>query len=234
MNDVGGHVSARVSGPDILLRCRGADEEGILFTRDDQIGRFSSVGADGRNSELMPPIESPIHTAIYAARPDVRAVVHAHAPGSLLCGLTGIDVLPVRAYDYGPIRLVLEGVPTYESAALVDRPERAAALVATLGQKNACLMRGHGIVTTGTTVREATMRAIAYENAARMTWRLETSGRATIPMSEEEIVDSGGQGLTRSAATVNGSWFEWSWRYYRRLLAERDAGRMVPVDKGWP
>jgi 3,4-dihydroxyphthalate decarboxylase len=236
LNDVVGHVSARPADNEVLLRCRSSDEEGLLFTRSSQVAALSF--ADGRLSGaqngLTIPIEWPIHAAIYQARPDIKAVIHAHPPGALMCGLAGVEVLPMRVYDYAPIRVVLEGVPTYDSAAMIDRRERADALVAALGDKNVCLMRGHGIVSTGSSVREAVIRAIAYESAARMTWRLAAGGRDVIGLSEEEIQDSGGQSQGDTAAAVHGGWTDWSWRYYLRLLAERDAGRMVPIEKGWP
>ncbi|GAA5199876.1 class II aldolase/adducin family protein [Rugosimonospora acidiphila] len=237
LNDVVGHVSARPSDDEVLLRCRTPDEEGLLFTRSSQVASlaFKEGRVYGDQNGPTIPIEWPIHAAIYEARPDIGAVVHAHPPGALMCGLAGVEVLPMRVYDYAPIRVILEGVPTYPSAAMIDRPERAEGLVAALGDKHVCLMRGHGIVATGATVREATIRAIAYESAARMTWRLANSGREIIHLSAEEIGDSSGsssQGDT--AAAVHDGWADWSWRYYRRLLAERDAGRMVPVEKGWP
>jgi ribulose-5-phosphate 4-epimerase/fuculose-1-phosphate aldolase len=236
LNDVVGHVSARPAADEVLLRCRSTDEKGLLFTREDQVVPLSfGNGKLGDSGDLVIPIESPLHTAIYEARPDVKAVVHAHPPASLLCGITGIDVLPMRAYDYAPIRVILEGVAVYNSAAMIDRPERASALVTALGDKNVCLLRGHGIVATGTSVREATIRAISYESAARITWRLAASGKEMIPLSDEEVGDSTGiSPVSETAAAVHGGWSDWTWSYYLQLLAERDAGRHVPIEKGWP
>lgn len=236
LNDVVGHVSARPSEGEVLLRCRGTDEEGLLFTRSDQVVPLAFVdGKLGDSGDLIIPIESPLHTAIYEARPDVKAVVHAHPPSSLMCGITGVDVLPMRAYDYAPIRVILEGVAVHNSAAMIDRADRADALVAALGEKNVCLLRGHGIVATGTSVREATIRAISYEAAARITWQLVSSGKEMIPLSDEEVTDSSGtDSMAATAGSVHGSWIDWTWRYYLKILAERDAGRAVPIEKGWP
>lgn len=236
LNDVVGHVSARPADDQVLLRCRSTDEKGLLFTRTDQVVPLPfAQGKLGDSGDLIIPIESPLHTAIYEARPDVKAVVHAHPPASLLCGITGVDVLPMRAYDYAPIRVILEGVAFHDSAAMIDRPQRASALVDALGDKNVCLLRGHGIVATGTSVQEATLRAIAYESAARITWRQASSGRELIPLSEEEVGDSTGLSpVAETAAAVHGGWTEWTWGYYLQLLAERDAGRYVPIEKGWP
>jgi ribulose-5-phosphate 4-epimerase/fuculose-1-phosphate aldolase len=236
LNDVVGHVSARPADDEVLLRCRSTDEKGLLFTREYQVVPLSfDNGKLGDSGDLIIPIESPLHTAIYEARPDVKAVVHAHPPASLLCGITGVDVLPMRAYDYAPIRVILEGVALYNSAAMIDRPERASALVAALGDKNVCLLRGHGLVATGTSVQEATIRAISYESAARITWRLAASGKEMIPLSDEEVGDSTGiSPVAETAAAVHGGWNDWTWGYYLQLLAERDAGRHVPIEKGWP
>ena len=236
LNDVAGHVSARGPGDVLLMRCRTSDERGLLFTSDHQVSQLSfRLGELGPSDGPVIPIESPIHTAIYQARPDVGAVVHAHPPASLLCGLTHANVLPLRAYDYLPIRTVLEGIPVYESAAMIDRPERADALVEALGDRHVCLLRGHGIVATGATVREAALRAITYENAARMTWRLVSSGLRVDPLGEDEIRDAGIlSGAGQTAQTVQGGWADWNWQYLLSLLVERDAGRFIPLEKGWP
>lgn len=236
LNDVAGHVSARPLDDTILLRCRTADERGLLFTDDSQVADIAFDGRElGPSSGPIIPIEVPIHTAVYSARPDVKAVVHAHPPSSLLCGLTRVDVLPLRAYDYLPVRTVLDGIAVHESAAMIDRPERAQALVDALGEKNVCLLRGHGIVATGASVPQAAIRAIAYENAARMTWRLAASGLSAPPLDPEEVADSHPGSVTDStSATVQGNWGDWNWQYYLALLAERDAGRAIPLEKGWP
>lgn len=236
LNDVAGHVSARARGDSLLMRCRTEDERGLLFTSDPQVAQLNfKDGVLGDSDGPVIPIEASIHTAIYRARPDVGAVVHAHPPASLLCGLTHADVLPLRAYDYLPIRTVLEGIAVYESAAMIDRPERADALVQALGDRHVCLLRGHGIVATGATVREATLRAIAYENAARMTWQLVSSGLPVDGLNEDEVRDADHtSGAGQTAKAIQGSWADWNWQYLLALLAERDAGRTIPLEKGWP
>ena len=74
-----GHVSARIPGTDTFYistrRSPGlADENGLLVI--DTSGKVLS-GEGAPNSEFW------IHARIYAARPDVGAVVHAHPPACI-------------------------------------------------------------------------------------------------------------------------------------------------------
>src|SRR6478672_12335260 len=74
-----GHVSARIPGTnELLVRARGLDETGLLFTRPEDIIR---ADLDGNTTETGPgvslPQEFPIHAEVLRARPEAMSVVHA-------------------------------------------------------------------------------------------------------------------------------------------------------------
>jgi len=101
-----GHVSARV-GDRMLIRCRGPREHGLQFTTSQDI---RLVDLDGRNGELeggwAVPNELPIHGELLRARPEMGAVVHAHPPAVLLCGITDLPLRPVfGAYNIPAMRI---------------------------------------------------------------------------------------------------------------------------------
>jgi hypothetical protein len=92
-----GHVSARrTSGAAMLIRGRGREESGLLFTkaRDVVAADFAGQKLDKR-SVLKTPNESVIHGEIYKARPNVGAIVHAHPPSIVLTSMAGIKLRPI-------------------------------------------------------------------------------------------------------------------------------------------
>ena len=77
VREITGHVSARIPGSDeMLIRCRGQEESGLLFTVPEDIRR---VSYDGKGPDLegkySPPGELPIHGESFKARPEVGCEV---------------------------------------------------------------------------------------------------------------------------------------------------------------
>jgi len=177
-HDIIGHISARGAEPGtIWVRCRGANESGLLRTQPDAVRLVSTEdpGDPGEGYDL--PLELPIHTSVYRARPDVLAVAHAHAPYAVLCSVAGIPLRPVYgSYESDGMLLAYDGVPTYPRSRHVSDNVVGREMADCLGQHRACLLRGHGIVTTGRSVAEAVLTAIRLERLAWFTWQLSLVG----------------------------------------------------------
>ncbi|HEX7785703.1 MAG TPA: class II aldolase/adducin family protein, partial [Methylomirabilota bacterium] len=146
-----GHVSARHDrDPDRFLMSRSRAPE--LVTAAD-IMEYDldgeAVDARGRGSYL----ERFIHSEIYRARPDVRAVVHDHSPSVIPFGVTSATLRPL----YHMSAFLSGGVPVFDIRAatggdtdmLVRTPALGRALARTLGPRPVALMRGHGAVVVG-------------------------------------------------------------------------------------
>jgi ribulose-5-phosphate 4-epimerase/fuculose-1-phosphate aldolase len=213
MEGILGHVSARIAESDeMLIRCRGEEETGVFFTSGEAIRRvnFDGQGSD-REGRYEAPKELPIHGEIYKVRPDVGCVIHAHPPAALICGITKLDFRPIfGAFNIPAMRMTLEGIPVFPRSVLIDKPELAAAMIEVMGQKDICLLRGHGVTVTGRTVEEATVRALNFNTLARVTLHIAQSGRQAndiSPQDREELPDLG--------STFNTTWV---WRYYVRLV----------------
>lgn len=73
--DFNGHMSARMPGSDHLFI--NAREVSRVSVRSEDIVTVDSSGRQVAG-EGTPPSETPIHTRIYAARPDVHSVAHLH------------------------------------------------------------------------------------------------------------------------------------------------------------
>lgn len=185
-----GHVSARV-GDRMLIRCRGPREHGLQFTTSQDVWL---VDLDGRNGELQGgwavPNELPIHGELLRARPEMGAVVHAHPPAVLLCGITDLPLRPVfGAYNIPAMRMALDGVPVYPRSVLIRRPELAAEMLAAMGDSPVCVLRGHGITVAGETVVQAVVRALDLNALASVTLELARLGRAAPEIPAEDVAE---------------------------------------------
>jgi ribulose-5-phosphate 4-epimerase/fuculose-1-phosphate aldolase len=164
-----GHVSARdPNNPNHFLMSRSLAP--ALVTADD-IMEFDLDGnaIDPRGRSLF--LERFIHSEIYKARPDVMSVVHTHSPGVIPFGVSQVLL---RAMFHNAAFLAA-GTPVWdirkdfgETDMLVRDPSRGKSLAETLGDKPVVLMRGHGDVTVGPTVKMAVFRAYYTDVDARL------------------------------------------------------------------
>ena len=232
MKDVLGHVSVRIpdAPEEMLIRCRGREESGLLFTEDDDIRRsdFSGTSSDLAGQYMLPG-ELPIHGESLRLRPEVGCVIHAHPPAALLCGLAGIEFRPMLgAYDGGfSLRLALDGIPEYPRSVLISRPDLAVELISFMGSRSVCLMRGHGVTVVGATVEDATVRAIQFEALCRITWQLAVAGKTPHQVPPPDVAEFGvtlarGQRISRLGERAADS----IWRYWVKMLDYR--GALVP------
>jgi L-fuculose-phosphate aldolase len=119
------------------------------------------------------PPELPLHQAIYRARPDVNAVVHSHAPHTLVFGTTDLELRPVShegAYFAGKT-----GLFTTTSNTVLDI-ETGDAIAEALADGNGVFLRNHGGVVVGKSVRHAAIFAQVLERACRLQLLAESSG----------------------------------------------------------
>ena len=208
-----GHVSVRLpESNEMFIRCRSADECGVMFTKASDIRRVDFHGqSTDLNDEYKVPKEYPIHCEIYKARPDVQCVIHAHPPYVLICGIAGLGFRPIfGSYNIPAMRMALEGIPIFPRSLLVSRPELAVPLVEIIGQKHICLMKGHGITVTGTTVEEAPIRALNFKILAQVTLQAALLGKQSADIPLDDIAE-----LPDLGSTFNDQWI---WRYYEKKV----------------
>jgi ribulose-5-phosphate 4-epimerase/fuculose-1-phosphate aldolase len=228
-----GHVSARLDGERMLIRCRGKSEAGLVFTQAEAV---RSVGFDGKGLDLPgeyeTPTELPIHGEIYRARPQVGAVVHAHPRASLICTLLGLELQPIfGAFDPNAMALAAVGIPIFPRSILIRERALGESLVASMSNKHVCILRGHGIVTTGATVQEATIRAIQLETLASITLEIAKAGGTPNLISPEDqaYFRTLREAQDAKAASHGKDVFNWTWRHYVRLLEDSEKKAGAPV-----
>jgi ribulose-5-phosphate 4-epimerase/fuculose-1-phosphate aldolase len=197
VENVLGHVSVRTGDDKMLIRCRGPQERGLLFTTPEDI---HEVTLDGRG-DLPPgysvPHELPIHGEILRARGDVGSVVHAHPQSTVVAALAGANLAPVfGAFNIPAMRLAVAGVPVYRRSVLVRRPELGRELVAAMEGKSVCLMLGHGMTSVGEGLEQAVVRALDLDVLARTALALASVGGTSWQVPAEdlaELPDLGGE-----------------------------------------
>ncbi len=186
-DDVLGHVSVRLDDDRILLRCRGPQDRGLLFTVADDI---RVVGLDGHADSdrgYTLPSEMHIHTELYRARPDVRAVVHAHPREVMVADLARIELRQTfGAYNIPASRLARRGVPVYPRPVLISTTALGRAVAETVGDDGAAILRGHGIVTVGGSVEQATMLALDLVELARIATQVALLGGRPQALRDED------------------------------------------------
>lgn len=221
-----GHVSARLDDRTMLIRCRGKDEAGLAFTRPDYARAcdFSGGALDGAG-DYAAPMELPIHGELYRTRPEIGAVVHAHAPAAMTCSLAGLELKPIfGSYDPDALWLALDGVPVFPRSALIRDPTLAGDMAACMSGKSVCVLYGHGVVATGATVEEATLRAIRLETLAQTTLAVVHAGGKPVSIGDDDLAFFQGLRARSSDQNLARNMTAGTWRHYMKLL-ERHEGR---------
>lgn len=182
-----GHVSARSpANPKHFLMARSVAP--ALVTAED-IMEFDGNGepVDARGRAIF--LERFIHAAIYRARPDVMAVVHAHSLGVIPFANSKTPLRPM----FHNAAFVGAGAPVWDIAKdfgatnmLVRDNAIGDSLAQALGDKAIVLMRGHGDVAVGSAVKVAVFRAYYTDVDARLQTQALALGPDIAFLSPEE------------------------------------------------
>lgn len=188
-----GHVSVRIDDA-LLIRCRGPEERGLAWTTPDDIRLVDHTGRPAAPGELdggwTPPNELPLHTAVLRADPGFRAVVHAHPPAVVAADLAGLAIRPVvGAYDIPGAKLAAGGVPVYPRGVLVRNDDLAAEMVSAMGNRPVVVLRGHGLTSSGASVQEAVLRAIAVDVIARLSLTIVSAGGSLVDLPDADLAE---------------------------------------------
>jgi len=165
----GGNVSARIPGtqeawitPSQLFKGRLTPD---MMVRIDLDGNAADPDAAAPSSERL------LHCEIYRARPEVEAVVHAHAAYATILGMSGIPFTPVttEAAFFGDIPRVPFIMPGSRDLAVAVREA--------LGAGSAVLMRNHGLVVAASSLRQAANAAEIVERVSQLIWSCHAVGK---------------------------------------------------------
>jgi ribulose-5-phosphate 4-epimerase/fuculose-1-phosphate aldolase len=210
--DVLGHVSVRVGDDRLLVRCRGPQERGLMFTTPGDVRLVDLDGEGELYGGYEVPNELPIHTELLRRRPEVTSVVHAHPPAVLVTGLADVRLRPVfGAYNMPAARMALDGVPVFPRSVLIRRRELAAQMCAAMEGSDVCVLRGHGITTAGTSVEQAVVRALNLDSLARVNLELARLGALPDELPVADVAELPDLGAAFNDLNV--------WRHHTARLA---------------
>ena len=158
--DAFGHLSVRYPGRDDCFVINRGMSPSLAEASDFIVCDFEGKVLAGKGH---PNGEWPIHAAILKARVDVACVLHSH---SRLSRIFSLSPHKLRGLLTSSSPEWQGGLPLYRAAGLVTSLEKGAALANVLGEESAALLRGHGAVVVGRSVRATVMKAIVLKQNA--------------------------------------------------------------------
>jgi L-ribulose-5-phosphate 4-epimerase len=158
--DFMGHLSARISNDAFVITPRFAS-----FSRLD-IKDLLIIDLDGNKIEgnHLPPLELPMHQAIYLQRSDIKSVIHTHSKFATLLSIAGVSLRPIHHLAIP----FINGLPIFNYFGMIDTIDKAKKLSKALGSNRAILLANHGTVVVGTSIEEACIFSIWLEKCAEM------------------------------------------------------------------
>ena len=201
-----GHVSVRhPDRPDRYFLSRARAPELIEV---EDLMEFALDGTAIDEGGRKPYAERFIHGAVYEARADAQAIVHNHSPSVIPFSVTAAPLSPVMHMCAG----IGARIPTWDSRAgfgdtnlLVTNMDMARSLAAALGDRPVVLMRGHGSVVAGGSLREVVFNSIYLQLNADLQLKAAALGEVRF-LSEGEIA---AVLRTRGSFTFERAWEFW-------------------------
>ena len=173
-----GNVSLRM-GEGMLITPTGMSYEDLL--PDDIV--YVSLDGDVPPGQRLPSSEWHMHAAIYAARSDAQAIVHAHSDYAVSLAVMERSI---PSFHY---MVALLGGRDIRCApyATFGTPELAAHAVVALEDRKACLLAHHGQIALGDDLAEALKLAHEVETLSGQYWRALQIGQPPL-LSDEEML----------------------------------------------
>jgi ribulose-5-phosphate 4-epimerase/fuculose-1-phosphate aldolase len=173
-----GHVSVMTEDPQRYLVCPGAG------MRKDRCRATDVIDLD-LDHEFEPglPLELYMHSEAHRLKPDtIGSLIHVHSPAlTTLSSMAEVpsELLMLHA-SFWP-----EAMPLYEETDLVRDRTAAVRMIELLGDEALLLLRWHGAVIVGSTLREAVFRAVLAEYHANQLLAALSHGRPLAPVPDD-------------------------------------------------
>jgi ribulose-5-phosphate 4-epimerase/fuculose-1-phosphate aldolase len=208
------HLTAKIPGTEHFL----INPYGVLF---DEVTAscLVKVDLDGRilldpTGIGMNPAGFLIHSCVHRARPELTCVLHTHTANGLAVAAQKRGLLKLTQHSMRFHNRI--GYHDYEGVAL-DFTEQER-LVRDLGPHKVMILRNHGLLAAGTTIRDAFEQLYYLERACEAQVRAQAGGVELIECSDA-VAEKVAQVLDRPGRTA----YDHDWPALLRLLDRTDS-----------
>jgi L-fuculose-phosphate aldolase len=191
-----GNISVRLDSRRVLTSPTGISK-GLMTPDDLVITDFQGRKLAGRRE---PSSELAMHLLIYARRPDVHAVCHAHPPIATAHAASGI---PLNKALLSELVIALGCIPVAQYGT-PGTPELSESLEPLVQNFDAILLANHGVVTSGADLLTAFYRMETVEHFAQVSLASEMLGKQVLLSGRdvEKLLAARARYGTVTAATV--------------------------------
>lgn len=212
-----GHVSVRhPTDPNRYFLSRARAPERVT---ESDIMEFTLEGKSVGAEPGKPYSERFIHGSVYEARPDVMSVVHNHSANVVPFSVSKKWRLRPIMHMCGPIG---GDIPNWDirtkfgdTNLLVTSMDMGRDMARTLGDRPVSLMRGHGCIVTGSSIRASVFTSIYMEINAEMLFKALSLGDVEY-LSDGEIAAIA---KGRAGFTFERGWENWCARVDRPYVS---------------
>lgn len=169
-----GNVSGRLDDGTICLTPSSVPYE--TMTVDDLV--VTDVDGNVLEGTRGPTSEKALHLACYRRYPEINGVIHSHAAYATMFGLI-----------HEPIPAIIEEVVVYLGGDVpcaeykpTGSDELGEEVASRLGDRSACIVANHGIVTVGDSPDKALHNAELTERTAMIVWGARALGRPLVDL----------------------------------------------------
>ncbi len=140
------------------------------------------MALDGSHvGKRKPSSEWRFHCDLYASRPEVGAVLHAHSPFAVSLACLRLDIPP---FHYMIARFGGDTIRCAEYSIFGSKMLSTVALQAMAGRKG-CLLANHGMLVAGRDLAEAFALAVEFEELCEQYWRACQLGNPVLLSADE-------------------------------------------------
>ena len=188
------HFSARVPGTEDFL----LNPYGLMF---DEITASNLVKIDWDGKILDDPLGMGvneagfvIHSCVHRARPEINCVIHTHTRAGVAVSAMKCGLLPISQHSM----MVQADITYHDYEGIALYKEEQARMAADLGKTSkAMILRNHGVLALGETVREAFEIMYYLDCACQIQVDACAGGMHNVQLMSDEAADSATKSLQR-------------------------------------
>lgn len=169
------HITVKVPGTEHFL----INPFGLMY-REITASNLVKVDLEGALIEDSPYPINPagfiVHAAVHRARADVGCVIHTHTTAGLAVACQAEGLLPLSF----PAMFYTDRLAYHDFEGITIDAEECGRLASDLGQRDAMVLRNHGLLACGRTIADAFAEIYHLQRACEVQLAVQGSGAATV------------------------------------------------------